>query len=338
VRVTLVHELTHALQDQRFDLDKLDHDVVTSGQDFALTALVEGDAVDVEDAYLASLPQSEQDDYDASLSGDTAAPDAPASSAAVPPILELFESSPYIFGPQYIAALKAGAGQRHVDRAFEKPPTTEEQIMDPVAARSNRRAAPVAVPKLEQGEKREGTADDFGAMSLYLVLASRLDPKTALAAAEGWGGDRSLAFTQPKPGGGRQECLRVTFRGDTNADTTEIADALGQWSAKLAGGAASVQPARSMTTVTLTACDTGGTAAPTQESLDHAVSVLANRNDLTLGFLDQQAPIVNARCVADRLVGDAEVDPLLSKDTFTEEEQTLVRERISQYITACQNT
>ena len=63
VRVTLVHELTHALQDQHFDLTKLDDAVETSGEDFALTALVEGDATSVEDDYLFSLPQAEQDAY-----------------------------------------------------------------------------------------------------------------------------------------------------------------------------------------------------------------------------------------------------------------------------------
>ena len=52
VRITLVHELTHALQDQRFDLTKLDDTVETSGEDFALLALVEGDATAVEDDYL----------------------------------------------------------------------------------------------------------------------------------------------------------------------------------------------------------------------------------------------------------------------------------------------
>ena len=44
VRVTLVHELTHALQDQKFDLDALDRQAETSGESFAETALVEGDA------------------------------------------------------------------------------------------------------------------------------------------------------------------------------------------------------------------------------------------------------------------------------------------------------
>ena len=71
VRITLVHELTHALQDQRFDLTRLDDAIETSGEDFALTALVEGDATSIEDDYLYSLPQAEQDAYFAE------APDAP---------------------------------------------------------------------------------------------------------------------------------------------------------------------------------------------------------------------------------------------------------------------
>ena len=63
VRITLVHELTHALQDQHFDLSKLDDEIETSGEDFALTALVEGDATSIEDDYLFSLPRAEQDAY-----------------------------------------------------------------------------------------------------------------------------------------------------------------------------------------------------------------------------------------------------------------------------------
>jgi len=58
VRITLVHELTHALQDQQFDLTELDDTVETSGENFALTALVEGDATSVEDDYLFSRPDA----------------------------------------------------------------------------------------------------------------------------------------------------------------------------------------------------------------------------------------------------------------------------------------
>ena len=340
VRVTLVHELTHALQDQRFDLDKIDRGTKTSGESFAVTALVEGDAVNVEDAYVASLPKAEQDAYDASLPDGTSAPepDAPSKTTDIPPILELFEAAPYIFGPQYIEGLKADGGVRRVNRAFASPPRSEEQIMDPVAADRAQVPWKVAVPKLAKGEKRDGSADDFGAMSLYLVLASRLDPKVALTAAEGWGGDRYLAFTR-KPvtaGGERQECLRTTFRGDTTTDTTQIADALDQWIASLPAGAASLQHGKGV--VTLTACDTAGTTAPGQDTLDTAVSLLANRNGLVLEFLREKAPIVTARCVADRVVVDPEIEPLLSKETITDDEKTLVQDRISQYISECRST
>jgi hypothetical protein len=77
-KVTVVHELTHALQDQRFDLNKLDAHAGTSGAG-ALLALVEGDAVRIEQEYVATLSQREQDEYDSSLTTAD-----PASEAAVP--------------------------------------------------------------------------------------------------------------------------------------------------------------------------------------------------------------------------------------------------------------
>ena len=232
VRVTLVHELTHALQDQKFDLDVLDRQAETSGESFAETALVEGDATSVENEYVASLPRAEQDTYDASFDDQSPQPDAP-STQHVPPVLELFESAPYIFGPQYLDTLKAEGGLAQVDTAFRHPPHSEEEIIDAVAAKRGGRPWAVAVPKLGKGEKRDGAADDFGALSLYFVLASRLPPTTALRAAEGWGGDRYLAFTR---GGERQECVRVAFRGDSGADTDQIGTALDRLGCVAAGG------------------------------------------------------------------------------------------------------
>ena len=85
VRITLVHELTHALQDQRFDLTKLDDTVETEGEDFALTALVEGDATSVEDDYLFSLPQAEQDAYFAEEPDDRRPVDDATTRGRPPP-------------------------------------------------------------------------------------------------------------------------------------------------------------------------------------------------------------------------------------------------------------
>lgn len=176
VRVTLVHELTHALQDQRFDLSELDDTVETSRADFASTALVEGDATSVEDDYLFSLPQTDQDAYFAEDLDASPADEPPIDEDApsgIPPVLDLFESGPHIFGPRYIAFLRDAGGMDRVDRGFTHPPRTEEEIIDPVVARRAGAVVRVATPKLQRGERRRGEPYEFGALSLSLVLASR---------------------------------------------------------------------------------------------------------------------------------------------------------------------
>ena len=124
------------------------------------------------------------------------------------------------------------------------------------------------------------------------MLASRLDPMVALSAAQGWGGDQYVGFT--KRGSGGKECVRAAFTGDTAADTVEIAEALAQWATTLPDGAAST--ARSGRRVTLTACDTVGTTAPSEATLDAAVTLLVDRNDAARGFLSAGAPAGLARC------------------------------------------
>ena len=306
VRVTLVHELAHALQDQHFDLTKLGHAVESSGEDFALTALVEGDATSIGYDYVSSLPQAEQDAYFADGPGTADSP----SASDIPPVLDLFMGGPYIFGSRYAGLLRDIGGAKRVNHAFAVPPKSEEEIIDPVAARSAQSAKRVSAPRLARDEKRHGSADDFGALSLYLVLASRLDPTLALTAVQGWGGDQYVAFT--KRGSGGTECVRAVFTGDTAADTTEIADALAQWVATLPAGAATTY--RSGARVNLTACDTGGATAPSEATLDAAVTLLVARNDAARGFLSAGAPAELARCAADSVVGDATLLTLLEKD------------------------
>ena len=75
-RVTVVHELTHALQDQHFDLNKLTDATKTSGADTALTALIEGDAVRVENKYVDALSKADQNAYDKTLQQRTGRGDA----------------------------------------------------------------------------------------------------------------------------------------------------------------------------------------------------------------------------------------------------------------------
>ena len=190
-------------------------------------------------------------------------------------MLDLFVGGPYIFGCRYRAVVQDAGGVKRVNRAFAAPPTSEEQIIDPVAARDSR--APKRSPLRRCAATSDVTAGSTTSVrSHYLVLASRIDPEVAFTAAEGRGGDRYVGYA--KRGTGGRECVRVAFRGDTTDDTEEIGDAFEEWSAALPDGAAPV--CRGRGSVTLTACDVGGVAAPSEETLNAALELLVNRNDV----------------------------------------------------------
>ncbi len=328
VRVTVVHELTHALQDQHFDLDRLDTRTRDSGGDFALTALIEGDATVVEEDYLATLPESEQDAYYGGSDEPVAPDDAGAAAADDAPVLAAADSAPYDFGYQYVSTVIADRGPAAVDARFRKLPTTEEQIIDPLAAEDREPAMSVPVPKLAKGEKADGAPDVWGAYNLYLMLASRIDRSAALAAATGWGGDRYRAFTRDGT-----ECVRIAVRGDTTADTREFADALDQWAATLPAGGATVD--RGDLVVTATACDVGGVTGPDAQKVDDAGSLLYDRNDITTFLVDDGAPREIARCAAAGIALDPELDALLYADDVTDEQEALVRDRVAGFVDGC---
>ena len=327
VRVTVVHELTHALQDQRFGFRKLDRFVRSSGSDFALASLIEGDATHVEERYIFSLPKAERDDYFDDVSADMpAAPDR-STPPGVPPVLDLFSGAPYVFGLRFVALVAARDGIDGIDRLYADPPRTEEAIVDGAAYLGQERRVRVQPPRLGTGEERVGKPDEFGALSLYVMLASRLAPRRALAAAEGWGGDSYLAFTRAE-----QECLRAAFTGDSRRDTTEIRDALDAWAATMPPGAVTTDHAGNY--ATFTACESDGTRAPSAETLDAALEVITLRNDLFIEISARSDPTA-ARCIADRAATDAEIAPLFYETDLSRKQSDLVRSRLRSFDRAC---
>ena len=123
-RVTLVHELTHALQDQHFRLARL-NTVQTDEGSLAFRSLVEGDAVRIQNEYVASLPKAEQDAYNASQAKP------PTEISKVPVALLQEFAFPYIAGPTFVDAIFKAHGQVALDDAFLKPPTTSAQLIHP---------------------------------------------------------------------------------------------------------------------------------------------------------------------------------------------------------------
>lgn len=349
VRVTVVHELTHALQDQHFDLTKLQNATESSGQDFALTTLVEGDAVWVEEDYVATLPQAERDAYYAatgSSPGETAdtsgATPEVGSAADVPPILDHLFTAPYELGYWFVDYLRVGAlgprglrpggSTKDVDRALRHPPPSDEQVLDPVAFLEHERPKAPRAPKLEAGETKRGSSDELGVLTLYFLLASRLDPRTALVAVTGWKGDTYVGFTRDD-----QPCIRAAIATDDPREAKELASALEQWTAKGPAGAASVE--RNGADVELDACARAETALPTAHTLDDASTALGSRY-LNYGQFEDNDGLSrrDVRCLADLYSTDLELTEIFNTtppEDATPEQEALIEHRTREYADTC---
>jgi hypothetical protein len=300
VRVTIVHELVHALQDQHFDMDALYDATDDDGEVTALDFLTEGDATAVETAYIDSLPPEVQDEYYASGSGGELE-EGVDPVEGVPYVLDLFGAAPYLLGEAYIGALEQIGGKDARDRTYRDLPTTEEVLLDPVALERDEDAERVPTPDLGDGEIKARDAQPLGALTLYLMLATRLEPRAALEAVTGWGGDRSIGFERDGAA-----CVRFGVTGDTRQDTRELASALTAWAATLPPGAATVQ--RDGAIVTVTACEAAGVTEPTVEVFDRAFyNVLGGRISTILDVASYGVPLRAARCIGDTVSTDAQV-------------------------------
>ncbi len=230
LEVTLVHELTHALQDQRFDLERLYDPALDSGAATAFRGLIEGDATRIEDAYISeALSADEQAAYDTEYS--TELDKSEASTADVPAFVNATFGVPYLLGQPFAVMLANQGGNAAVNEAFRHPPDTEEHLFDPASFLAEEEATSVDLGLSDAVE----VFDDgpFGSPAWYLVLAERIDPKLAFDAALGWDGDAYALYERR----GRT-CVRAAFAGDTRADETAMAEAIERWVAALPGGRA----------------------------------------------------------------------------------------------------
>ena len=232
-RITIAHELVHALDDQHFDLDRPEYDDATDEVGTGFSSITEGNATVIDAAYRDTLSDDEEQ-----AATDEERELASGIDPSIPLVLLQLLSYPYELGPPLVEAILEDGGQEGLDAAFVDPPTTSEQILDPQRFLDGEEGIDVPAPTAD-GEVIYAGA--FGALSLAFVLG--VDPYDE--AVEGWGGDAYVVWTE-----GEQTCARANIVGDTDADTTEIADALNDW--------AETQPdaevAASADFVTFTAC------------------------------------------------------------------------------------
>ena len=206
-RAVLVHELTHALQDQRFNLLALAQRTSRNADRArALTALVEGDATRVELAYVTSRPAAEQRQIRARYDY------APRPSDYAGNVRYF----PYTYGRDFVTGLAADGGAAAVDAAFGNPPTSTAQIIDPRLYARAVQPVGVRLPQAGGAVVDSGTLGRFG-----LAMLSTGGRRVLNAgASSAWQGDAYVTFRS-----GRGLCTRgnVVLDG-TNAQQQLLTD------------------------------------------------------------------------------------------------------------------
>ncbi len=225
-KTVIAHELTHALADQHYDLDKMQAAAhADDDRAMALSSLIEGEATlamigaqmdDWDGAKVTAMPAADLDRLFSlmmpfmSLGGGAALREAP-------PILSESLIFPYLRGMVFCATLANKGGWASVDAAYAHPPQSTEQIIHPEKYR-DKPDPPTAVDlgRLEPGEGwSEAGRNVLGEMQLGVLL--RRHGGKPIAA--GWDGDRYAVFEGPD---GRLGLAWLTT-WDTEGDARDFA-------------------------------------------------------------------------------------------------------------------
>jgi hypothetical protein len=223
VRKVLVHELTAALHDQHFELDRPVSDRAQDETANAFRALAEGAATWVTNRYMAAM--TPEDRQAAQVEETRLANGLPRD---VPTSILIASTFPVAIGPEFVETLFKAGGQAKVTEAFRAPPSTTEQLIVPSAFLDGEGARPIAAPPADGSVIDQGT---LGQLSLTLMLSQAVDQEMADQAGAGWGGDHFVAWRN-----GDQTCVRATFKMDSLDDDLELTEALASWKVKFPGG------------------------------------------------------------------------------------------------------
>ncbi|MCU1241197.1 MAG: hypothetical protein JWO71_1923 [Candidatus Acidoferrum typicum] len=200
-RMVMAHELTHALEDQHFQIEAWAKAARPNDDgELARESVLEGSAmVAMVEYLLQGSGRSLQDlpDIDpAMLIGDMA--DTPLLKKA-PPFLKDALIFPYLDGLTFSAAILKPTGWEGLSRIFTKPPVSTQQILHPALYTSGKVPAAVALPSMEKAlgadwiKLEENVMGEFGWKE---VLKQFIGEPRAKPLSAAWDGDRYAVYEQ----------------------------------------------------------------------------------------------------------------------------------------------
>lgn len=219
----MAHELTHALQDQHFDLKRFEKwPAGDSDAELAAHALIEGDATLAMSLYLAKnllvalAFMRSLDSQEVALEQFKQAPRALRESL-------LF---PYEQGSVWATHVYKRGGWEMVSQAFTKLPQSSEQILHVDKYFAYEAPQKITLPNLKSILGPAWKRIDYdvnGEWGLYLVLDEFLkNPTESNRAVAGWGGDRFAIYETTTPG---ETFIVQSTSWDTPADAKEFFEA-----------------------------------------------------------------------------------------------------------------
>ncbi|MEX0755803.1 MAG: hypothetical protein WD206_07635 [Actinomycetota bacterium] len=221
---TLAHELTHALDDQHFDIGR----IASLGarckdeQAQAMRATVEGSAQHFMTRYVV-------EHLDLAELGSLALEQQGGSLEDVPPFVVEMQLWSYTAGQGFVTGLAQADGEAAIEDVLRNPPVSTEQVLHPERFPDD---APqqVEVPDLSPA-LGEGWSDldveDVGEAWLATMLGLRLDAADADAAAAGWDGGVARSW-----GAGQDAVTVLRTVWDTPEDAAAFAGAVRRWLAE----------------------------------------------------------------------------------------------------------
>jgi hypothetical protein len=220
----MAHELTHALQDQHFDLKRFDklpkHE---SDATLAAHALVEGDAMILMTQYVMRSPARQLAMLRSLVTGGAGSTE---QYDKAPRVLRETLVFPYVQGSAWAGQLFKRGGWDAISSAYKNLPQSTEQILHP--EKYFALEAPTKVPfksiSAALGKDWKVAEQDVnGEWNYYLILDEFLQSKElSQKAAEGWGGDRYVLYTGPNKG---DVLLTQKTVWDTEPDAQEFYEA-----------------------------------------------------------------------------------------------------------------
>jgi hypothetical protein len=234
----MVHELTHALQDQHFNLKRFeDWPRGDSDREAAIHALIEGDATGVMYNYQLKPMRSDITRLPniasfAEFAQKQAEKEGQKVFMSTPAAIRESLIFPYVYGVGFVQELVKKSGWDGVSRAFTDLPQSTEQIIHFDKYSSREQPVKIELPdmasSLGPGWKRIDT-DINGEFGYFLILSEFIAKSNARMASEGWGGDLYALYENGRTG---KLLLAQLTSWDTARDAEEFLQAYAERTAK----------------------------------------------------------------------------------------------------------